>query len=144
MAKFFHYFLIYIVGVSLIVGCSPSSNGSIQNGTQSSKAQKSKQLSKAELQKLEWDITQNADFTVYNGTEWFLLWADLEMSVKTTNGTLAHRRFRLYPKKSSSEEQAIIRPYTSSFVEDSDLKSWFIGKSKIEKMEFVEAAGYKE
>ena len=79
---------------------------------------------------------------VYNGTDWYLLSVDLNLSVSRANGTEESRKFRLYPIKGN---EAVVRPFTTAEVDTTDLVRWLAGTNdKVLKREFVHAEGYRE
>src|SRR6266496_4564271 len=126
--------------ILLLVGCSPSSSGPTPLPDPNSKASQLKalKLPKSEVKKLEFE-QKNSDSAIYNGSDWFVVWADIEVSARSTNTLASSRRFRLYPKKVASGEQTAISPYTTRVIDDSDMEAWMTGRTKIESIEFLEA-----
>ena len=130
--------LLSIAIAIMVIGCSRESDVPASSRSMEAKSARRKveKLSKPELARLE--LEQKNGFGIYNGTDWFLFSADVEVSGQLTNGiTTETRRFRLYP-----ENGFAIRPYTSGTVDVTDLAPWVLAR-KLESFRFVAAEGYR-
>ena len=125
------------------LGCSPSGETSSENSSGGQAAPSLRNLPMSELGKLELEL-DGGEAAVYNGTDWVLTSADIQVSAQVTNGLQeVSRRFRLYPQDRDSNGEKMIKPYTTSPIEWLDLARWMTGK-KFTAVVFVEAEGYRE